>query len=337
MLKKGLLLLLLVFVFSLMFAGVVQAQEGRIAVVYATGGLGDKSFNDSAHEGITRAEEELDIVFDQAEPEAISEYETYLNQFAASGRYDLIIGIGFDQADAMEEVAGRFSDQNFAIVDTVVEESNVASYVYDEKERGFLMGAAAAAMTAREDDSKINADEKKIGVIGGMKIPLIEANIAGYKAGAEYIDPEVEVLHSYVGDWADPAKAKELTISMIEDDVDVIWGAAGRSGLGVISAAEENDVYAMGADSDQEHEAPEHVLSSGVKYVNNTVYLAIEQVLDGEFEADDHVLGLEKGDKVEEGLGYTEGLLPEDIIEELEEIRAKIISGEIEIPEELDD
>lgn len=337
MLKKGLLLFLLVSIISIMFAGAVQAQEGRIAVVYATGGLGDKSFNDSAHEGITRAEEELDIVFDQAEPEAISEYETYHNQFAASGRYDLIIGIGFDQADAMEEVAGRFPDQNFALIDAELEQSNVAAYVYEEKERGFLLGAAAAAMTTREDDSKINADEKKIGVIGGMKIPLIDANIAGYKAGAEYIDPEVEVSHSYVGDWADPAKAKELTISMIEDDVDVIWGAAGRSGLGVISAAEENGAYAMGADSDQEYVSPEHVLSSGVKHVNNTVYLAIEQVLAGDFESGVHVLGLEEEGEIDKGLGYTEGLLPEDIIEELEEIKAKIINGEIEIPEELEE
>ncbi|MFW6071785.1 MAG: BMP family lipoprotein, partial [Candidatus Bipolaricaulota bacterium] len=255
----------------------VRAAEGRIAVVYATGGLGDKSFNDAAHEGILRAEEELGIEFDQAEPSAVAEYETYLNRFASVRSYDLIISIGFDQADALSTVAEQYPNQKFALVDAVVEEPNVASFVYSEKERGYLMGIAAAMMTTRTEDPKINP-EKKIGVIGGMKIPLINENIAGYIAGAKSVDPEMEVRHSYVGSWSDPSKGKEMTTSMIENDVDVIWGAAGRSGLGVINAAKENDVYAIGADSDQGYFAPEHVLTNGIKFVDNTVFLAIEQV-----------------------------------------------------------
>lgn len=323
--KKFLFVSVLLILFTVLISASALAQS-RVAIVFATGGLGDQSFNDAAFEGVQAAQEKYGVNYDAAEPASISEYETYLTQFSSLKRYDLIISIGFDQADALNNVSQRFPDQKYAIVDTVVEQDNVASYVYAEKERGFLMGAAAAMMTSRTDNEMINS-EKVIGVIGGMKIPLIDENIAGYIAGAEYIDPEVEVIHSYVGDWADPAKGKELTISMIENGADVIWGAAGRSGLGVLTAAEENNVYGIGADSDQGHVAPDHVLTNGMKFVNNTVERAIMQVMENEFKPGVQVLGVK-----EEGLGYTESLLPEDIIVSLEEIEAKIAAEKIEIP-----
>jgi basic membrane protein A len=323
--KKLILTAVFLLLFTVLLSSAVLAQ-GRVAIVFATGGLGDQSFNDAAFEGVKAAREKYGVKFDAAEPASISEYETYLTQFSALNRYDLIISIGFDQADALSNVSQRFSDQSYAIVDTVVDQPNVASYVYAEKERGFLMGAAAALMTSRTDNEMINS-EKVIGVIGGMKIPLIDENIAGYMAGAEYVDPEVEVIHSYVGAWADPAKGKELATSMIEQGADVIWGAAGRSGLGVLTAAEENNIYGIGADSDQGDVAPGHILTNGMKFVNNTVERAIMQVMEGQFEPGVHVLGVK-----EEGLGYTESLLPADIIEELEVIKSKISAGEIEIP-----
>ncbi|MBS3812920.1 BMP family ABC transporter substrate-binding protein [Candidatus Bipolaricaulota bacterium] len=323
--------LLLVLTLTLGLTSLTVAAEGNIAIVYATGGLGDKSFNDAAHRGILRAEEELGIDSHQAEPSAIAEYETYLNRFASTRRYNLIISIGFDQADALTKVAGQYPEQKFAIVDAVVDQPNVASYVYSENERGFLMGVAAAMMTTMTDDRNINA-EKKVGVVGGMKIPLIDANIAGYIAGAHYADPEIDVSYSYVGTWTDPAKGKELTISMIENGADVVWQAAGRSGLGVINAAKEEDVYAIGADSDQGYLAPDHVLTNGMKFVDNTVFLAIEQIIDGNFQPGTNVLGVAEG-----GLGYTDSLLPDSIVEELEEVKEKIIEGEVEIPTEVED
>ncbi len=325
------LIFLLVLTLTLGFSLTAAAAESRIAIVYATGGLGDKSFNDAAHRGILRAEEELGIESDGAEPSAIAEYETYLNRFASTRRYDLIISIGFDQADALTKVAGQYPDQKFAIVDAVVDQPNVASYVYSENERGFLMGVAAALMTTRTEDPMINP-EKKVGVIGGMKIPLIDSNIAGYIAGAHYADPDVDVSYSYVGTWTDPAKGKELTISMIENGADVIWGAAGRSGLGVINAAKENDIYAIGADSDQGYLAPEHMLTNGMKFVDNTVFLAIDQTINGNFLPGMNVLGVAEG-----GLGYTESLLPDSVVEELEEVKEKIVAGELEIPEKVED
>lgn len=326
--KRMLVLPLLLIVLLFSVTGITMA-EGKIAIVFATGGLGDKSFNDSAYEGMKMAEDKMGITFHHAEPTAIAEYETFLTQFANTRQYDLIISIGFDQADALNNVASRFPNQKFAIVDMVVDKPNVASYIFKEKERGFLLGVAAGLMTSNTNDQHIN-NEKVVGVIGGMKIPLIDANIAGFIAGAKYVDSDINVLHSYVGHWADPAKGKELTLSMIEQGADVIWGAAGRSGLGVIKAAEEQNVYAMGADSDQGYLAPDNILTNGMKFVNNTVFLAIQETINNEFKSGIHLLGV-----AENALGYTDSLLPTDVLLKLDEIKNELIKGEVEIPDTL--
>lgn len=306
------------------------AATRRFAIVFATGGLGDKSFNDSAYEGMKMAEQRFGVKFDYAEPTAISQYETFLNQFARSRRYDLIISIGFDQADAVRAVARRYPDQRFAIVDTVVEGlPNVASYAYKEPERGFLLGVISALMTTRTDDPKINP-QRVVGVVGGMDIPLINANIAGFMAGAKYADPRTQVLYSYVGSWADPARGKELALAQREKGADIIWAAAGRSGLGVLKAAEENGFYALGADSDQGWVAPGHVLTNGLKLVNNTVVYAVEQVLNGKFEGKVHILGV-----AEKALGYNKGLVPDDIARVADQLAARIASGELVPPSEI--
>ena len=328
--KLGILGLCVLVVLGLFLPGQVLA-DGKVAIVFATGGLGDKSFNDSAMRGMDMAKEQLGIEFDYAEPSAITDYQPFLMQFANTRQYALILSIGFDQADALNAVAGQFPEQKFAIIDMVVAKPNIASYVYKEHERGFLIGVAAALMTTKTNDAHINA-AKVVGVIGGMKIPLIDANIAGFMAGTKYVDPEVKALHSYVGHWADPGKGKELTLAMIEQGADIVWGAAGRSGLGVINAAQEKNVYTIGSDSDQSYLAPDHVLTNGMKFVDQTVLLAIKQVLDGTFEGTINVLGVQEG-----VLGYSSNLLPEDVVTALEDVKAKMAAGEIEIPESLEE
>lgn len=305
-------------------------QSNRVAIVFAVGGLGDQSFNDSAYEGVQRAKAELGVDFDYVEPAAVADYESLLTRFAQTRRYDLIISIGFNQADALAAVSARFPDQRFIIVDSVVDSPNVASYVYNEAERGFLLGAIAALMTKKTDDPKIN-EANTVGVIGGMDIPLINAAIAGYIAGAKYVDPAVDVRYSYVGDFADPARGKELALAQFDQGVDVIWAAAGASGLGVLQAAQERGHYGIGADSDQGHVAPGYVLTNGMKYVNNTVYLAIEAVKNGTFTGGVHTLGVAEG-----GLGYSESLVPADVRAQADAIAAKIASREIVPPETID-
>ena len=330
--KNVSLLQMLIMTISISLVGTLVAMEKpKVAIVFATGGLGDKSFNDSAMEGMKHAKERYSIDYDYAEPKAITEYHTYLSRFANTRRYALIISIGFDQADALHDVAERFKDQKFAIVDMVVDRPNVASYIYREQERGFLMGYAAALMTTRSGDQRINKD-LVIGVVGGMKIPLIDANIAGFITGAQHANPEVKVLHSYVGHWADPAKGKELTISMFEQGADIVWGAAGRSALGVINAAKEKNKYAIGADADQGYLAPENILTNGMKFVNNTVEIAVGGIVNRRFAGGIHFLGVK-----ENGLGYSKNLLPKDVIIELDNIKEKIISDDIKIPNNIED
>lgn len=312
-------------------APAVLAAPTRVAIVFATGGLGDKSFNDSAMDGMQKARQQLGVDFQYAEPSAIAEYETYLTQFAQTRRYDLIISIGFDQADALTAVASRFPQQKFAIVDMVVDRPNVASYVYREPERGFALGAVAAAMTTRRGDPRINPD-RVVGIVGGMKIPIIDANIAGFMAGAGLVDPQVRVLYSYVGSWADPAKGKELALAMFDQGADIVWGAAGRSGLGVIKAAEERGRYSMGADSEQDYLAPGSVLTNGMKYVNQTVLTAIRAVMEGRFRGGVHVLGIAEG-----ALGYSKSLVPDDVAARVDPLIARVVRGELVPPERIED
>lgn len=298
----------------------------QVAVVFGRGGLGDESFNDAAFRGLQRAGEELGIEYDYAEPQAVAEFEPLLTQFAAQGSYSLIISIGFEQGEALNAVSQAFPDQEFAIIDTVVEQPNVTSYVYEEQERGFLMGAAAALTTVEADNPLVNPAES-VAVIGGVESPLINANIAGFLAGAQYINPDIDASFAYVGSFGDPARGKEIAISMIEAGADVVWGAAGRSGLGVLDAAMEMGVYGMGADSDQGSVAPGHVLSNGIKLVDETVYIAIDRTLAGEPAGGLSVLGVADG-----ALGYTDSLLSDAALSELEAVREAIIAGEFDIP-----
>lgn len=308
----------------------VNAQTNRFAIVFAVGGLGDQSFNDSAYEGIKEAVAKYGIDYDYAEPSSVAEYETVLTRFAQSRRYDLIISIGFNQEDAVTVVAERFPGQRFALVDAVAPGDNVASYVYNEAERGFLLGAIAGLMTQKEDDPNLRPGNT-VGVIGGLDIPLINSAIAGYISGARYVNPAADVRYSYVGDFADPARGKELTLAQFDQGVDIVWGAAGLSGLGVIQAAEEAGRYAMGADDDQSHLAPNNVLTSGLKQVNNTVLFAIESILDGTFTGGVHTLGV-----AEVALGYTPSLVPADIQAAVNELADRVAAGELTPPDTID-
>ena len=297
----------------------------RIAVVFATGGLGDKSFNDSCYQGVKEAEADFGIEFDYVEPTAIAEYEGYHRQYAKSDEYDLIIGIGFDQADAITIVAQEYPDQKFAIVDMVVELPNVASLVFRENEGSFLVGAAAG----------LKSQTDKIGFVGGMDIPLIRRFLAGYKFGAEYINPEVEVSWKYVGDWSDPAKGKELALALFDEGADIVYAAAGRSGLGAIQAAHERGMLVIGVDADQcdtiEGVPVTTFLGSMLKRVDVAVYETIKSVMDDTFAG-----GFQSFGAAENGVGACKHI-PSDIQGQIDDLMAKVASGEIQVPSDIDE
>ncbi|MBD3367603.1 MAG: BMP family ABC transporter substrate-binding protein [Candidatus Eisenbacteria bacterium] len=333
--------LVLLLVAAALVAGVTgcgEAPDGadhdgvRVGMVFDVGGKGDKSFNDSAYRGLLLAADELGVTFTEFEPGQDADRETGLRKLAQSG-YDLIIGVGFLFSDSIRSVAADYPETKFACVDYDVRPDetlppNLAGLTFREEEGSFLVGVLAGEFTKTD----------RIGFIGGMDIPLIHRFEAGFVAGAEYANPRVSTTVAYAGStpqaFADPAKGKELALLQYGRGVDVIYHASGSTGNGVIEAARETGRYAIGVDSNQNYMAPGHVLTSMVKRVDNAVYMIVKSVVERNFEGGVREFGLE-----DNGIGYAvdqynEALLTKEMITAVEEARAAIIAGEIDVPRE---
>jgi basic membrane protein A len=314
----------------------------KIGLVLATGGLGDKSFNDIAYAGLTRAKNELNITFDYAQPAAITDYEGLQRGYASDGGYALIVCIGFDQADALNKTATDYPNQKFAIVDMVVDLPNVASLLFKANEGSFLVGVIAGTMT----------QTGKVGFVGGMDIPLIRDFYVGYKAGAEWANASVTVLDPlFVGNWADPTTAKEDAIALKNLGADGIFAAAGKSGLGALLACNESGINGFGVDSCQDYLYPQ-IIGSATKRVDNAVFEMVKAAViskllpnmqTGGFKAGFYNGGLKEGwtgcsrlpDEEsfwENTFSFTETPLPANVLSKLTDAREKIISGNITVP-----
>jgi basic membrane protein A len=305
----------------------------KVGMITATGGLGDKSFNDIAFSGVTSAFDELGVEYDYVEPTSIAEFEGYQRDFAKSGDYGLIICIGFDQANPLIVVASEYPEQRFALVDMVVENSNVASLTFRANEGSFLLGVVAG----------MKSETGKIGFVGGMEIPLIVDFFVGYEAGAKWANTDIEVLTPvYVGDWGDPAKGKELAVSLIESGADMIFAAGGQSSLGALEAADEQDVTGLGVDACMDY-LNENMFASMTKRVDLAVYEMILDAMVNKFEGGFKSGGVADGwvgmCRLPEEEAYWEGLfdfehpeLPEEIADKVAEAKNKIIAGDIIVP-----
>ncbi|MHB1394413.1 MAG: BMP family lipoprotein [Clostridia bacterium] len=304
--------------------------EQKFAIILGTGGLGDQSFNDLTYEGMKKAEKELGITFDYVEPKEVADYETQQRAMADAAKYGLIVCVGFDQVDALTKVAADYPDQKFALIDSVVDAPNVVSFVSEEQEGSFLVGAMAGLMKLEMKDAKLSG-KNVTGVVGALDIPLIRKFIAGYMAGVKYVNPDMEVVFDYVGDFSDPTTAKEIALNMNQKGADIIYHAAGGSGLGVFEAAKQGNFMAIGVNSNQNAIAPDNIFASMLKRVDVAAYESVKSVVDGTFKGGVKSLGL-----VQEGVGYSvEGSnikVPEDIIKKVEELKKKIVAGEIKVP-----
>jgi basic membrane protein A len=319
-----------------------QNQDVNVGMVYATGGLGDKSFNDMAQRGAQQAEDEYGISFDEAEPETNSDFSRAQRDYAESGDYDLISCIGFAQADALSENAPAYGDQNWMLVDAVVEEPNVANYLFREQDGSFQVGHLAGLLTTTDFEAGAGStkpDETTVGFVGGVEAPLIKKFEAGFKAGVEHADDSIGVVTSYVGDFNDTQGGKEAALTMYQDSgADVVYHAAGATGVGVFQAAQQTGRFAIGVDADQSRSEPDFadvILASMVKRVDTAVYTAIENVVNDDFQGSGapQVLGLED-DGVEAVYGDELGSeIPDDVKSALEESRQAIIDGDIEVPD----
>lgn len=323
-----LLLLPLLIASCTMRSSAAEGKERKIhvGIVFDIGGKDDRSFNAAAYEGVKRAARELPIVLRDAEPGDATSLEPAMRAFAQMG-YDLIIGVGFAQAPIVEQVARDYPQTHFAIVDGICQSPNVASLLFKEHEGSFLVGMIAAAT------SKTGT----IGFVGGMDIPLIHRFYEGYVEGARYVNPHVRVLKNYIGitdgAWNNPSKGRELAIAQYEQGADVVFQAAGNSGLGVFDAAEAAGKLAIGTDSNQNWIKPGHILTSMLKRIDNAVFSVVKDEVEGKFKGGVHVYGLEN-----EGVGYAldqynKALIPESVIQKVEQAKRDIIAGKIKVPD----
>lgn len=311
------------------------AGEGaHIGIIFTEAGLGGNSFNDLAFEGVKQAAQDLGITYDEVEPKSVSDEEIIQDEMAASGDYDLIICVGAEQIDALTIVATNYPEQKFALLDAALELPNVASYSCKEHEGSFLVGALAALAKQEKIDEKLG-DGSTIGFIGGVDNPLINRFAAGYKAGALYINPDMEVLIDYAGGFNDPTTAKVISETFVQKSADVIFHASGASGMGVFQAAEEQGFVSIGVNLNQNVIAPDYIMASMLKKLDTCAYHAIQSVVDGTYTGENQVLGLSDG-----GVDYTiEGSnikVTDAIIQQLDELKEKVVSGEIEVPTALE-
>ena len=307
-----------------LFAAAAGAQDFLPAVVYDMGGKFDKSFNQAAYDGAERFKAETGIEYREFEVTNPAQREQAIRNMARRGA-TIVIGIGFAQAAAVEKVAKEFPDVKFTLIDGVVELPNVQSVIFKEHEGSFLVGMAAA----------MASQTGKIGFIGGMDIPLIRKFALGYVEGAKYVDADIQVYQNMTGTtpaaWNDPTKGGELARSQFDRGADVIYAAAGGTGVGVYQAAKDSGKLAIGVDSNQNYIHPGTMLTSMIKRVDVAIYDAWKTAMAGTWQPGFKVLGL-----AEEGVGYAldeynEHLLTADMRQRLDQARDDIISGKLKV------
>ena len=294
------------------------------------GGLNDRSFNQLANEGLERAKSELGVEGQVVTSKSNADYVPNLSRLAQQ-QYDLVIGVGFLMADAINTVATKFPDTNFAIIDFPQaglkdKPANVRGLLFKENEAGYLAGYLAALVVKEKGGDQV------VSSVGGQKIPPVDAYIAGYQAAATESDPGIKTLNGYSQDFVDQAKCKEIALNQIAEGAQVVFQVAGQCGLGALDAAKEKGVLGIGVDADQGY-LGEHILTSAEKKVDVAVFETAKSVQDGAFAGgEDQIFDLKS-----EGVGLGEiNAEGQPFADQVEEVQQQIIDGEItDIPAEV--
>ena len=315
------------------FAFVGQAYAAEPALVYDLGGKFDKSFNQAAYEGAERFKAETGTNYADFEIQNDSQREQAFRKFARDG-YNPVIGTGFSMEAAMKKVAAEFPDTQFAIIDMVVDLPNVRSIVFKEEEGSYLVGILAAMA------SKTGT----VGFVGGMDIPLIRKFACGYVQGAKAANPDIKVIQNMTGDtgaaWNDPVKGGELAKAQIEQGADVVYHAAGGTGIGVLQAAADAGKLGIGVDSNQNYLHPGTVLTSMLKRVDNAVYNSFMDVKNG--VTGDAWKGIQVLGLGQDGVGWAlddnnKSLITPEMQKAVDDAKAKIVAGEIQVHDYMSD
>ena len=304
---------------TLVLSSITALAQAEPAVIYDMGGKFDKSFNEAAYVGAERWKKETGKPYLDFEIANEAQREQAMRRMAERGA-NPVIGVGFSQGSSIEKVAKEFPKLNFVIIDSVVKQPNVESIVFKEQEGSFLVGMMAA----------IASKTGKVGFVGGMDIPLIRKFQCGYEQGAKYANPKVEISATMTGTtpsaWNDPARGAELAKSQFASGVDVVFAAAGGTGVGVYQAAKDAGRFAIGVDSNQNHLHPGTMLTSMVKRVDVAVYNAFKGIKPGVT-----ALGLAEGG-VDYALDeYNAKLISADMKKKVDAAKADIIAGKIKV------
>ena len=301
----------------------------RVGMITGEGGLGDKSFNDAAYEGLLKSKENLDIEFQVLEPKQESEYESFLSRLSQSS--DLVICVGYKLKDALSKVSVQNPSVKYVLIDDVLEGSNIHNLTFKEEEGSFLAGVMAGVMT----------ETNKIGFMGGTDTPLIEKFESGFVAGVKSVNPEAGALLengntvSYVGGFSDISKGYEIAKSMYNNGIDIIYHAAGGAGIGLFRAASESGNYAIGVDSDQAVSLPEYsdvILTSVVKNLRDSVYNVLSNTINGGFISGTSSLGID-GDNVY----LADGKITQEALDRVNEFKTRIIDGTLKVPSTIEE
>jgi basic membrane protein A len=296
----------------------------KVGLVTDINQLNDHGFNHLAYMGLLRAQHKLGVKTAVFQSNSAQDYIPNLAQMAQQG-YDLVISVGFAQADAVSKVAKRFPKTHFAIIDVdqktlAGKPKNVLGLLFREQEVGYLAGYLSGLL------EKAKSGHGTIGSVGGMKEPPVDRFIAGYQAGAKKADPGIKLLNTYSQDWVDLAKCKVAALDQIAAGSNIEFQVAGGCGLGTLDAAKQKKVWGIGVDADQSFLGP-HILTSAVKRVDQAVYLTIRSVQLGKFRGGTNaVFGL-KDDGV--GLGKISPKVPRSIVQKVDQIRQQIVAGKI--------
>ncbi len=300
------------------------------AIIYDLGGKFDKSFNEAAYGGAEKFKDETGIGYAEFEISNDAQREQALRRFAKAGKNPIVMA-GFSWGAALEKVAAEFPDTDFAIIDMVVDKPNVRSVVFKEQEGSYLVGVMAA----------MASKTGKVGFVGGMDIPLIHKFACGYAGGVKATNGDATVFEAMTGSdpsaWNDPVKGGEIAKSQIDQGADVVYHAAGGTGVGVLQAAADAGALGIGVDSNQNGLQPGHVLTSMLKRVDVAVFNAMNDAKDDKFTYGFNVLGL-----AEDGVGYAmddnnKDLVTPEMLEAVEKAKAEIIAGNIEVHDYMSD
>lgn len=297
----------------------VSGEGFKVGLVTDVGGVNDGSFNQSAWEGLQRAAEEFGIEANYLESSTDADYTPNLETFIDE-EYDLIISVGYMLADATRAAAEANPDVNFAIIDdATIELDNVTCLMFEQEQGSYLVGYVAGMMTETDN----------VGFVIGMSNENMNLFGYGYCAGVLDANPDATIQQFNANSFADSATGKSMANTAITNGADIVFHAAGATGLGVIEACQEAGVYAIGVDSDQSSIAPETVITSAMKRVDNAVYDSVESLINGTLEGGVVTYDLSMGGV---DIAPTQDLLPEDVISAVEDVKQQIIDGEIVVP-----